>query len=184
MAENRTSDPVKAIEKQFNCETETAKIIHERARARKLVRLLISERVRQNLTQKEIAVRMNVSESKISRMENSDDANLNFGDIIAYLKALKVSVSILLDDASMPIATRVKHLVHKIADMLRHLTDLANGEDEDDRMKRAIQQFQGEVLFNFLLKYAESGAAIPKVQIGEDDEDELAEEPMTMSVGA
>ena len=37
-------------------------------------------------------------------------------------------------------------------------------EDEDDSIRNAINKFQVEVLMNFLIKYRESGAALPSIR--------------------
>lgn len=158
---------VNALAAELGCEKETAELVYKRIQARRLVKMLMSERVRHNLSQKEIAAKMDCSESKISRMESSNDVDLNFGDILAYARATGINISIMLDDSTLPNATRIKHCVLVIASMLRHLTDLAKEEDEDDSIRNAINKFQVEVLMNFLIKYQESGAALPSIRFDE-----------------
>lgn len=150
-----------ALAKALDCEVDTSKLVLERIKARQLVKLLTAARVKHDLTQKEIAARMGCSESKVCRMEGATDADLNFGDVVSYACAAGLSMSVLFDDSTLPNATRIKHCVYKIASMLKHLTELAKEEDEDDTIKNAINRFQVEVLMNFLIKYHESGAAIP-----------------------
>ena len=156
---------VAKVAKQLGCEKETAVEVCRQLNSQQLIWMLTAERIGHNLTQKDVAQAMGVSESTVCRMEQSDDADLNFGSILAYSRAVRLNMSILFDDEAMPIATRVKHCVFKIADMLAHLTDLANEDDEDNKMRDAIHRFQGEVLMNFLIKYQESGAALPSVRI-------------------
>ena len=151
-----------ALAAELGCEKETAELVYQRIQARRLVKMLTAERVRHNLSQKEIAAKMGCSESKISRMESSNDVDLNFGDILAYARAAGINMSVLFDDSTLPNATRIKHCVFAIASMLQHLTDLA--KDEDDSIRNAINKFQVEVLMNFLIKYRESGAALPSIR--------------------
>ena len=153
-----------ALAAELGCEKETAELVCKRIQARRLVKMLTAERVRHNLSQKEIAAKMDCSESKISRMESSNDVDLNFGDILAYARAAGINMSVLFDDSTLPNATRIKHCVFAIASMLQHLTDLAKDEDEDDSIRNAINKFQVEVLMNFLIKYRESGAALPSIR--------------------
>ena len=152
---------VEGLTKKLGCERETAKLVFERMRARPLVKILTATRVKHDLTQKEVAARMGCSESKVCRMESAIDADLSFGDILAYAKAVDLNLSLFFDDSTLPNATRIKHCVSEIASMLKHLTELAREDDEDDTMRNAINRFQVEVLMNFLIKYKESGAAIP-----------------------
>ena len=67
-----------ALAAELGCEKETAELVYKRIQARRLVKMLTAERVRHNLSQKEIAAKMDCSESKISRMESSDGVDLNF----------------------------------------------------------------------------------------------------------
>lgn len=168
MNQKTENERVELLSKTLGCEDETARLVLERMRTRRLIKLLTAARVEHGLTQKEVASRMNCSESKVSRMESATDAELNFGDVAAYAKAIGLSMSILFDDSTLPNATRIKHCVCKIASMLKHLTELAAEEDEDDRMKNAINAFQVEVLMNFLIKYRESGAVIPSFSLSEE----------------
>lgn len=49
---------------------------------------LVSERTRAGLTQSELAARLRCSQSRISKLEDSADADLRLGDIAAYCRAL------------------------------------------------------------------------------------------------
>lgn len=156
---------VEALAKELGCERETAQLVSERMRARPIIQVLTATRVKHNLTQKEIASLMGCSESKVCRMEGATDADLNFGDMNAYARATGLNMSLFFDDSSLPNATRIRHCVCEIATMLKHLTNLAKEEDEDDTLRNAINRFQGEVLMDFLVKYKESGAAIPSFAV-------------------
>ena len=61
---------------------------------RRLINCLTVVRCANEVTQVELAKRMDCAQSKVSKMESSTDADLNFGDIISYAHALKQSVSI------------------------------------------------------------------------------------------
>lgn len=165
MNKNTKKERVDAMARTLGCEAETAELVYDHINARTLARGLMLARMKHNLTQKELAARMGCSESKVCRMEAAADADLNFGDILAYANAVGLEMSFLFDDTTLPNATRIKHCVCKVASMLKHLTDLAAEDDEDNRMRNAINAFQVEVLMNFLIKYRESGAAIPSLVV-------------------
>lgn len=80
MKKAKNEGVVNALAAELGCEKETAELVYKRIQARRLVKMLTAERVRHNLSQKEIAAKMDCSESKISRMESSNDIDLNFGD--------------------------------------------------------------------------------------------------------
>ena len=102
MKKAKNEGAANALATELGCEKETAELVYKRIQARRLVKMLTAERVRHNLSQKEIAAKMNCSESKISRMESSNDVDLNFGDILAYARAAGINMSVLFDDSTLP----------------------------------------------------------------------------------
>ena len=126
--------------------------------ATRLVALLENERVRKKMTQKDIAERMGVSVSTISRLEDTPDDDLKLGDMKAYMEALGMNMSMMICEETVPSSVRVKHCVFEIQRLLKKLTEYAKNSHGDKELCDAISRFQGEVLFNFLMKYVESGA--------------------------
>ena len=114
--------------------------------------------VRKKLTQKDIADRMGVSVSTVSRFEDTPDDELKLGDMKAYMAALGMNMSMLICEEKVPSAARIKHCVFEIQRLLTRLTEYAKNSHGDQELCDAISKFQGEVLFNFLMKYVESGA--------------------------
>lgn len=128
------------------------------ARSR-LIDWLVMERCKHDMSQSDVAKKMGVSVSKVSRLEDAYDDDLRLGELKDYSAAIGVKMSMFLSDEKLPIADRVKHCVFRISEMLAHLTKLAGESSEDKSLHDAIVHFQGEVLFNFLRQYAQSGAA-------------------------
>ena len=110
----------------------------------KTARSLARERVRQGLSQKEVASRMGVSQSKICRMEDSLDADLSFGDIESYAHALGLDVNLFYDAVNASPERRAANFANAIADMIDKLRSLL---PEDSRYGDAIDRFSGGVLF-------------------------------------
>jgi hypothetical protein len=94
--------------------------------------------------------------SKISRIESGNDSQLNWLDIVGYVKALQLKMSILFDDESLPAAARIKQCVFKIDDDLNKLVRLAQQCDGDDKIVEKINEFYKEVLFNFLKRFTDN----------------------------
>jgi len=60
--------------------------------ATRLIRTLCHMRMDMNLTQRQLAERMGVSPSKLCRMEAAVDADLRWGDVVAYVGAMGMSM--------------------------------------------------------------------------------------------
>lgn len=133
--------------------------INEDLAKSQLVNWLVMERCKHDMSQSDVAKIMGVSVSKISRLEDAKDDDLRLGDLKDYVSAIGVKMSMFFSDEKLPIADRVKHCVFRISEMLQHLTKLADESSEDKSLHDEIVRFQGEVLFNFLRQYAQSGAA-------------------------
>ena len=138
----------------------------ERVRAHemntRLVGMLVSLRASKKLSQRQLAKKMGVDASKVSRMEAGSDDQLRWGDVLRYMRALGVNASLLVDDPSLPAAERIKHHVltaHKLLEQLRALAhDLGHGEE----ITAKIKEFYGEVLFNFMLRFCDSYVKLPQ----------------------
>lgn len=126
-----------------------------------VVRELINMRVAKKCTQKELAKKMGVGPSKLCRMESSADRDLNLGDILLYVKALGLNMSVLFDDPALPAADRIKHHVFAIHSLLEQLMKLAHQVGGEDTLSDKIKQFYGEVLFNFTLGFGDSFSKLP-----------------------
>jgi transcriptional regulator with XRE-family HTH domain len=64
--------------------------------ARELVRSLIILRMTQGLTQGELAARMACGQTKVSKIERSQDSDLGLGDIVAFARALDKGVKLVI----------------------------------------------------------------------------------------
>ena len=126
-----------------------------------LVSTLISLRVGKGVSQETIADRMSCSPSKISRMESGTDRTLKWSDMTGYVNALGINTTLAFHDSELPAAERIKHSVFQIAEDLESLAKLAKDAGGQDEIAQKIQQFYGEVLFNFLRKYQDNYSVLP-----------------------
>jgi len=123
-----------------------------------VVTALLEMRVAKGLTQEDIANSMGCDASKISRIESIESGNdrqLKWTDIVGYAAALKLQMSILFDDESLPAAARIKQCVFQIDNDLKRLAGLAKSLGGDDEISRGIDRFYKQVLFNFLMRFSE-----------------------------
>lgn len=141
-------------------------------RATRFVSALADRRVSSGLTQKDIASRMGVSVSTISRLEDSCDADVRLGDLISYANAVGINVSLLMEDSSLPVAARIKNCVLLVSEGLQHLAQLASKSQGDRDIIDGINRFRGEVLYNFLLRFVESGVVMPRISYAPEESDD------------
>jgi len=81
-----------------------AERVRAHAAGTQLISTLINLRSSKGLTQRKIAAKRGVHASKVCRMEAGSDDQLHWGDVLRYMRALGVSLSLLVDDPSLPAA--------------------------------------------------------------------------------
>ena len=136
--------------------------VRAHAAGTRLIRMLIGLRNAKGLTQRKIAAKMGVNASKVCRMEAGNDDQLHWGDVIKYLEALGVNLSVLVDDPSLPAAERIKHHVLTAYALLEQLRVLAQKMGEGEEITAKIKAFYGEVLVNFMVRFRDSYGKLPQ----------------------
>lgn len=163
-----TISPAAQIAAELSGDPSMADEVTRHERAIRFVSALVDCRISKSLTQKDVASRMGVSASTVSRLEDSLDADVRFGDFISYANSVGVNVSVLMEDSSIPLAARIKNCVLQISCCLDHLTKLAANSHGDQSIIDGINRFRGEVLYNFLLRYVKSGFEMPRISFPPD----------------
>ncbi|HMP72304.1 MAG TPA: transcriptional regulator [Kiritimatiellia bacterium] len=138
--------------------------IHDLIERSSMVRLLTQYRMAKGLTQAQVAKGMGCDPSKVSRMESGYDDDLGWMDILKYLQATKTSVSLLFHDLDATIEDRTKQLVYAIHQNLEQLAEIARSYDGDDEAVEKINEFCGEVLLNFMIRFDQSYKKIQHVR--------------------
>ncbi len=127
------------VEKQF---TEQ---VSEEIEDRNLIRLLIALRCKAGITQKQLSEKMHCGQSRISKIENSKDKNLNLGDILDYAGALGLNLEIgLLPE--MTITEKIKMHALQVKSLLEKLCKLSK---DDKEITNDVLRFHAETFFNF-----------------------------------
>ena len=129
------------------------KEVEEEVGNSRIVDNLLQLRVGKGVTQRELAERMGCDPSKISRMEAGNDLQLKMGDVLQYLSALGVTMSLFFEDTSLPAAGQIKPHVYAIQEQLGKLVEIARQVDGDEEIITKIHAFCGDVLFDFLKKF-------------------------------
>ena len=140
----------------------SAERVRAHAAGTQLISTLINLRNAKGLTQRKIAAKMGVNASKVCRMEAGNDDQLHWGDVLRYMRALGVNLSLLVDDPSLPATERIKHHVLNAHALLEQLRVLAQQMGEGEAITAKIKEFYGEVLFNFMLRFCNSYVRLPQ----------------------
>lgn len=88
MARERTFKSVKELLKGIGISKDIAKSVEENIEKNTIAQELIVRRARANLTQKELADKMGVSEKAVARIEETPNEKQTMGNIKAYAGAL------------------------------------------------------------------------------------------------
>jgi predicted XRE-type DNA-binding protein len=82
---------------------------------RKIVKDLMVLRATQGLSQKDVALRLGCTQSRISKLESMTDADLRIGDLSKYAEALGLQLRIILEPTNQLPAARVNKRDQAIA---------------------------------------------------------------------
>ena len=126
--------------------------------AKALVKKLFTLRQVKGLSQQELAAKLGWSQSRVSKLEGSDDCDLRFGDVIAYISGLGLELGVVLAPREASAVARVKH--HAFA--IKRITDqLAEMAVSDEAIAKGVAGFFGEAAFNLIGILQESSKKLP-----------------------
>ena len=129
--------------------------VDEEIRWSQIVNNLLQLRIEKGISQKELAKRIGCDPSKISRLEAGNDLQLKINDVRQYLSALDVTMNMVFEDTSLPVAEQIKQHIFQIHEKLEELVKLAKQVDGDEVIINKIHVFCSEVLFNFLSRFGD-----------------------------
>jgi len=120
--------------------------MHKHRMATATISELVLNRVKQGLTQREVARRMGVSPSKVCRMEDSVDADLSYDDIQKYSDAIGLRPTIVFEMKDQP--RDISSFVYSIGTQLEQLKGLLPSSSDFSEKLTAVY---GNVLFPLVL---------------------------------
>lgn len=130
----------------------------QRMARRRIINLLISLRGARGLTQKDIAARLNCTQSRVSKIENSIDEEIGFGDLREYASALGLTTQIVFMSRKAKTVDRVKFHAMQIKSLVERLAGLAQ---KDPAIAKGVSDFFGEAAFNLLRILQEAAEKLP-----------------------
>lgn len=133
-------------------------LFEERLQGRRIIKDLMVQRATQHLSQEDIAEKMGCTQSRISKLESTTDANLRLGDLARYADALGLRISIVLDSKESTPVNRIKNFAFQIKHELHKLANLAA---TDRAIAEGVSRFFGEAMFNFVRILQDSAKKLP-----------------------
>lgn len=170
-----SSDSVADMVRQATGEEGLASSLATSAKKRIVINHLIAHRLKYDLSQDEVAARLNRSQSKVSKFENADDADLRFGDIVDYAKATGLLITITMSAEKRKSAVaQIKYHAFQIKELLEQIVTLA--EDDAEMVDGAKHFLQLELPLNLLKMVVDVAAKLPARDNPQDEEDVLIED--------
>jgi len=121
-----------------------------------LSKALFAMRCSKGMTQAEIASKLNCTQSRVSKLENSGIDAIKVSELVAYTQALGLNMSISFHK-EMTSVDSVKFHAFEIKKHLDHLADLAY---RDDEIFEGVKNFYNEYLTNILRLFKQSASKL------------------------
>ena len=134
----------------------------EHSRRTQLSRTLFVWRTRKNLTQTEVAKRVGCKQAKISKLEHAEIQNMRMKDVLDYLRALGLSMSVQVHEQNFTATDAIKYHALEINRHLENLAAIAEDENENDESSGGIADFFVEYFQNSIHFFTQNLAKLPQ----------------------
>lgn len=125
-----------------------------------IVNALIRSRAAAGMTQADVAEKMKCTQSAVSKLEHSTDAELSLQDLASYLQATGGRLNIGIGKQPNRVE-RIKELAICLKSELESLADLSSNSD-DPSIRQNINGFFGEAWFNLFTILCDTTSRLPK----------------------
>lgn len=130
-----------------------------RIRGSAIVNALVRSRAAAGMTQADVAERIERTQSSVSKLEHSTDAELSLQDIASYLHATGGRLNLGVGKQPNRVE-RIKELAICLEGELKSLADLSSNSD-DRAIRQSINGFFGEAWFNFFKILCDAISRLP-----------------------
>jgi len=144
----RDAAPDKAFRKEFD----------EHISERQLIKRLIALRAARGLSQRDIAEKIGCTQSRLSKLENSKDADIKLGDLKAFADAVGCDLPAWPLPRDMKPTDEVKY--HTVA-IMKNMDELSQLAKSDEKIAEGVARFFFELFVNFSLMLGDSAKRLP-----------------------
>ncbi len=141
----KTYDSVVDLMRDLSGE-ESAEKLEENLDKKTLATTLMALRCNADITQKQMAEKLGVAQSKISKLEHSEFDKINVGDLLAYAGALDFNLSVEFHKRNYA----AEHVKYHAIEINNHLQELAKLAHKDDKINAKVTDFFVEAAVNLL----------------------------------
>ena len=156
--EAQTFDSVEKMVEGLWGQDAFAETVKQRIAQRRIVSTLQAMRVARNIPQSRIAEALQCTQSRVSKIENCDDAELTLKELEAYARVFDCDLNLLFSSRKMTAVDRVKYHAFAIKRELEQMADSAQG---DHQIARGVADFYREAFINFIKMIQEAASQLP-----------------------
>jgi transcriptional regulator with XRE-family HTH domain len=160
---DKTYANVADLVREMGLDEEMIDAVDQALERQTLMRQLMAMRAARGLSQGDVAGAMGCSQSRVSKMENSEDDELRYGDLRAYARAVGCELESGVRPNDLAPADEASRLAFAVHDRLSRMARLAQG---DEAIAQSVAELFGEVLLNFSMIVGKAAsAATPRIAI-------------------
>lgn len=126
-------------------------------KSKTISKFLFSLRCEQNLTQEQLAKKINCTQSRISKIERSYDKDLTIKDLLDYGNVLGLQLEIGYRRENVKTVDLIKYHFFKIKEYLNRLASLAG---KDKSLIEGVEQFHVEAAYNMVKMVLKSASSL------------------------
>ncbi len=156
--EAQTFDSVEKMVEGLWGQDAFAETVKQRIAQRRIVSTLQAMRVARNIPQSRIAEALQCTQSRVSKIENCDDAELTLKELEAYARVFDCDLNLLFSSRKMTAVDRVQYHAFAIKRELEQMADCAQG---DHQIARGVADFYREAFINFIKMIQEAASQLP-----------------------
>jgi transcriptional regulator with XRE-family HTH domain len=121
------------------------KSVEKEIATRQISKTLFAMRCKAGKNQEQVAAAMGCTQGKVSKMENSLDADISIGDLVKYCSAVGMRLEVGFFDHRLKMVDMVKYHFFRLKGLLERMIDMSKG---DSAMERGMEKFTREAFLN------------------------------------
>lgn len=167
VAQTKRFSSVRDLVKATAADTAQVREFDRRLADTVLVNALVRTRASAGMTQADVAVKMDRTQSAVSKLEHAADGDLTVRDIASYLHATGGRLNLGIGKQPHRVE-RIKDLAICLKEELEELAHLSSNSD-DASIRQNINGFFGEAWFNLFKILCDATSKLPKDAMQDDD---------------